>query len=437
MSSTPPGRPHIAYNAASPHLLGYTWCDDGCGTPETWKRQAIESSGTLDQEFKPAAPLSCKEQGWFNAVPTLALDPQGNPRIARLCALGRVHHCRGLWGRVCYNQRRETHSRKEGTMEYRRLGRSGLKVAPICLGSMQFGWTADEEQSFRIMDAYADAGGNFIDTADIYSAWIPGNPGGVSEEIIGRWLKRRGDRHMHVVATKVQGRMWPGPNGAGLSRGHIMKAVDDSLRRLQTDYIDLYQTHWPDYETPQEETMHALDDLVRAGKVRYIGCSNEPAGRLTKAMWISEREGLSRFVSLQPPYSMVKRANFERENQAVCQDFGIGVIPYSPLQGGFLTGKYRRGATPDSVRAEGLKKFMTERNYDLIEALERIGQARGATVTQVALAWTLAQPAITSPIIGANSVEQLNDILGTLSVALTPEELKTIDDASEWKSQEI
>jgi aryl-alcohol dehydrogenase-like predicted oxidoreductase len=322
-------------------------------------------------------------------------------------------------------------------MEYRRLGRSGLKVAPICLGTMQFGWTADEQQSFRVLDAYADAGGNFIDTADVYSSWAPGNPGGVSEEIIGRWLKRRGDRHLFVVATKGNGRMWPGPNGDGLSRGHLMKAVDDSLRRLQTDYIDLYQTHWPHYDTPQEETMRALDDMARAGKVRYIGCSNEPAGRLMKAMWISEREHLHRFISLQPPYSMVKRANFERENQAVCLDQGIGVIPYSPLQGGFLTGKYRRGTTPDSVRAEGLKKFMTERNYDLIDLLETVGKDHGASVTQVALAWTLAQPAITAPIIGANTPEQLTDSLGSLEVKLSAEELQQIDAASEWKSQEV
>ena len=322
-------------------------------------------------------------------------------------------------------------------MEYRRLGRSGLKVASICLGSMQFGWTADEQQSLRVLDAYAEAGGNFIDTADVYSSWAPGNPGGVSEEIIGRWLKQRGDRHLFVVATKGNGRMWPGPNGDGLSRGHLMKAVDDSLRRLQTDYIDLYQTHWPHYDTPQEETMRALDDMVRAGKVRYIGCSNEPAGRLMKAMWISEREHLSRFISLQPPYSMVKRANFERENQAVCLDQGIGVIPYSPLQGGFLTGKYRRGSTPASARAEGLKKFMTDRNYDLIELLDRIGQAHGATVAQVALAWTQAQPAITAPIVGANSEEQLSELLGCSNVKLTAEEMQQIDAASEWKSQEV
>lgn len=318
-------------------------------------------------------------------------------------------------------------------MEYRKLGRSGLKVAPICLGTMQFGWSADEQTSFGILDAYADAGGNFIDTADVYSSWVPGNPGGVSEEIIGRWLKQRGKRHEYVIATKGNGRMWDGPNGEGLSRGHLMKAAEDSLRRLGIDYIDLYQTHWPHLDTPQDETMRALDDLVRDGKVRYIGCSNEPAWRLCKAMWISEREHLQRFVSLQPPYSMVNRANFERENEALCLDQGIGVIPYSPLQGGFLTGKYRRDTTPESVRAEGLKKYLTDRNYTLIDLLEELGKARNATVTQVALAWTIQRPAITAPIIGANSVEQLKDILGTLEVQLSADEVAKIDAASSWK----
>lgn len=321
-------------------------------------------------------------------------------------------------------------------MEYHRLGRSGLKVAAICLGTMQFGWTADEEQSFRILDAYADAGGNFIDTADVYSSWVPGNPGGVSEEIIGRWLKRRGDRHLFVIATKGNGRMWPGPNGDGLSRVHLMKAIDDSLRRLQTDYVDLYQTHWPHYDTPQEETLRALDDMVRAGKVRYIGCSNEPAWRLCKALWISEREHLHRFISIQPPYSLVRRADFERELEALCLDQGIGVIPYSPLQGGFLTGKYRRDTTPASVRAEGLKRYMTERNFALIDLLEERGKAYNATVTQMALAWMLHRNSITSPIIGANSVEQLSDILGTLNVKLTAEDIAAIDAASDWRNRE-
>jgi len=318
-------------------------------------------------------------------------------------------------------------------MEYRRLGNSGLKVARICLGTMQFGWTADEKTAFEVMDAYFEAGGNFIDTADVYSAWVPGNPGGVSEEIIGRWMKARKNRHLIVLATKFNGRMWEGPNGDGLSRGHVMKAIEDSLRRLQTDYIDLYQTHWPHYDTPQEETLRALDDLIKAGKVRYIGASNEPAWRLMKAMWISDKYNLNRFISLQPPYSLVKRAEFERELEAVCLDQGIGVIPYSPLQGGFLTGKYRRGVIPDSARAEGLKRFFTEKNFALIDLLEETGKKHNATVTQVALAWMLQRPAITAPIIGANSVAQLRDILGSLNVQLTPEDIAAIDQASDWR----
>ena len=318
-------------------------------------------------------------------------------------------------------------------MDYRRLGNSGLKVAPICLGSMQFGWTADEEASFQVMDAYSEAGGNFIDTADVYSAWVEGNPGGVSEGIIGRWLKARGNRIQIVLATKFNGKMWEGPNGAGVSRGHVMKAIEDSLRRLQTDYIDLYQTHWPNFDTPQEETLRALDDLVKAGKVRYIGCSNEPAWRLTKALWISDKYNLNRFISSQPPYSLVRRADFEREHEAVCLDQGVGVIPYSPLQAGFLTGKYRRNAIPDSARAEGLKKYFTEQNFQLIDLLEALGQAHNASVTQMALAWMLQRPAITAPIIGANSVDQLIDILGSLEVRPTQEDIEAIDKASDWR----
>jgi aryl-alcohol dehydrogenase-like predicted oxidoreductase len=319
-------------------------------------------------------------------------------------------------------------------MDYRRLGNSGLKVSPICLGTMQFGWTADEEAAFQVMDAYYEAGGNFIDTADVYSAWVQGNPGGVSESIIGRWMKARGNRSLIVLATKVNGRMWEGPNGAGVSRGHVMRAVEDSLRRLQTDYIDLYQTHWPDADTPQEETLRALDDLVKAGKVRYLGCSNEPAWRLTKALWISDKYNLNRFISSQPPYSLVRRADFEREQEAVCLDQGVGVIPYSPLQGGFLTGKYRRDAVPDSARAEGLKRYFTEKNFNLIDLLEERGKAYQASVTQMSLAWMLQRPAITSPIIGANTVEQLKDILGCLEVRLTQEDVEAIDQASDWRN---
>jgi aryl-alcohol dehydrogenase-like predicted oxidoreductase len=318
-------------------------------------------------------------------------------------------------------------------MEYRRLGNSGLKVAPICLGTMQFGWTADEKKSFEIMDAYAEAGGNFIDTADIYSSWMTGNTGGESEKIIGKWLKSRKNRHLMVVATKFNGRMWEGPNGEGLSRGHLMKAVEDSLKRLETDYIDLYQTHWMHLDTPMEETLRALDDLIKAGKVRYIGFSNEPAWRVVQAMWISDKYNLNRFISSQPSYSLVKRAEFEREHETVCQEMGIGVIPYSPLQGGFLTGKYRRNVVPESVRAEGLKKFFTEQNFTLIDLLEERGKHYPATVTQMVLAWLLRRPSITSPIIGANSVEQLQEILGSLDITLSTEDYQAIDSASDWR----
>jgi aryl-alcohol dehydrogenase-like predicted oxidoreductase len=212
-----------------------------------------------------------------------------------------------------------------------------------------------------------------------------------------------------------------------------MKAVDDSLKRLDTEYIDLYQTHWPHEDTPQEETLRALDDLIRAGKIRYIGFSNEPAWRIVKAMWISDRYNLNRFISSQPAYSLVKRAEFEREQETACLDMGIGVIPYSPLQGGFLTGKYRRDQVPESVRAGGLEKFFTERNFQLIDILDERGQAHNATVAQMALAWLLQRPAITSPIIGANSVDQLLDILGCLEVKLTAEDVQAIDAASDWR----
>ena len=318
-------------------------------------------------------------------------------------------------------------------MEYRRLGRTGLKVSALCLGTMQFGWTADEAHSNQVMDAFVAAGGNFIDTADIYSRWHPGNSGGVSEEIIGRWLQDRGSRRRVVLATNVRGRMWDGPNGEGLSRSHIIQACEDSLRRLQTDWIDLYQTHWFDAETPIEETMSALDDLVRAGKVRYVGCSNLPAWRLTAALWQSDKRGLTRYDSLQPHYSLVHRAEFERELADLCRDQQIGVIPYSPLAGGFLTGKYRKDQPlPASARANGVRRYFTERNWTLLEAMEDIAQAHGSTLSQVALAWQLAQPVITSPIIGANSVEQLNESLGAVGLLLADDEIKRLNDLSSW-----
>ncbi len=320
-------------------------------------------------------------------------------------------------------------------MQYRNLGRTGLKVSELCLGTMQWGWTASEEASWAVMDAFVEAGGNFIDTADVYSRWAEGNPGGVSEEIIGRWMKARGNRRQIALATKVRGVMWDGPNGEGLSRGHIMAAVEDSLRRLQTDHIDLYQTHWFDAGAPIDETMRALDDLVRQGKVRYAGCSNYPAWRLAKALWTSDTLGLARYDSIQPHYNIAYRTEFERELKPLCEEEGVGVIPYSPLAGGFLTGKYRRDApVPDSARASGIqRRYLNDKGFTILEALEKLGQARGKSIAQMALAWQLSQPVITSPIIGANSVEQLNDSLGAVGLRLTEEEMKALDAVSAWE----
>jgi aryl-alcohol dehydrogenase-like predicted oxidoreductase len=323
-------------------------------------------------------------------------------------------------------------------MEYRKLGRTGLKVSALCLGTMTMGWTSNKEDSFAVLDAFVEAGGNFIDTADVYSFWAKGNPGGVAEAWIGDWMRHRETpRHQLVIATKVRGRMWDGPNGEGLSRVHIVKAVEDSLRRLGTDYIDLYQTHWPDDDTPLDETLRALDDLVRQGKVRYLGTSNHPAWLLTKALWVSERLGLARYDCLQPHYNLVHRSEFERELMAICQDQGLGVIPYSPLEGGFLTGKYRKGKPmPEKARGTGndrLKAYTTDRNFALIDKMEEIGKTHQATVAQVAIAWMLANPIITSPVIGANTVTQLTDTMGALAVKLTDEENAVLDEMSAWE----
>lgn len=320
-------------------------------------------------------------------------------------------------------------------MEYRKLGRTGLKVSVFCMGTMQFGWSVDEAESQRILSGTLDSGINFFDTADIYSRWVEGNPGGVSEEFIGRWRKQaKVPRDRLVIATKVRGQMGKGPNDEGLSRVHIMKAVEASLKRLDTEYIDLYQTHWPDDDTPIEETLRAMDDLVRQGKVRYIGASNYRAWELMQALWTSDVNGLARFDSLQPHYNLIKRAEFEAELRAVCKTYGIGVIPYSPLAGGFLTGKYRAGKPlPDSMRAESRKKFMTEKNLALIDRLDEVAEAHKSTISQVALAWMLADEVITSPIISATSLAQLQDNLGALDLKLSLEEKKNIDDLTAWE----
>jgi aryl-alcohol dehydrogenase-like predicted oxidoreductase len=301
---------------------------------------------------------------------------------------------------------------------------------------MQFGWTADEALSFQILSAAYDAGINFIDTADVYSRWATGNPGGVSETIIGKWCKQSNiPRDKLVLATKVRGKMGEGPNDEGLSRAHILLAVEASLRRLGTDYIDLYQTHSYDGNTPIEETLRALDDLVHQGKVRYLGCSNYPAWRLTEAIWVSETRQLARYDSLQPHYNLANRAEFERELADVCRAYSIGVIPYSPLAGGFLTGKYRKdAASPESARLGGVqRRYFNEQGWKLLATVDELALELGKSISQVALAWQLSDPLITSPIIGPRTLEQLADNLGAAGLRLAPAEKTRLDQASEWR----
>jgi aryl-alcohol dehydrogenase-like predicted oxidoreductase len=316
-------------------------------------------------------------------------------------------------------------------MIYRYLGRTGLQVSEICLGTMQFLWTTDEANSNLVLDAFFEAGGNFIDTADVYSRWAEGLQGGEAETVIGNWFTRRRNRAEVVLATKVRGRMWAGPNGEGLSRAHILRAVEDSLRRLQTDYIDLYQAHAPDPNTPIDETLRALDDLVRQGKVRYVGCSNYNGYQLMEAALTARHAGLHEYVSLQPHYSLVERENYETHTLPVARQFGLGVIPYSPLGRGFLTGKYRRGQPPpDSQRLNSVRRLLTDRNFDLLDKLEELGRARGRTPGQMALGWLLTRPLISAVIVGANTPQQLADSLGASGLTLPAEEMQALDNLS-------
>lgn len=321
-------------------------------------------------------------------------------------------------------------------METRRLGRTGLKVAPLCFGGNVLGWTTDERTSFAVLDAYVEGGGNFIDTADSYSRWVPGHVGGESEAVLGRWMRERGNRARIVVATKVGNPMGDGPNDRGVSRARIMDSVEQSLRRLQTDYIDLYQAHIDDRDTPLEETLRAFDDLIRQGKVRYIGASNYSAWRLATALWTSDKHGYARYETLQPRYNLAAREEYERELEPLCQEQGIGVITYSSLASGFLSGKYRAGQPlPSSARAQGVQRgYMNERGFAILDAVERVAREHGATPGQVALAWILARPAITAPIASTTSVEQTRELLGAADVRLSAETLAILDAASAWRA---
>ena len=314
-------------------------------------------------------------------------------------------------------------------MQLRPLGRSGLQVSPLAFGGNVFGWTVDEATSFSLLDAWLDAGFNFIDTADVYSAWVPGHSGGESETIIGKWLRKSGRRDRVVLATKV-GK--PMPGGKGLQPAYVRRALEDSLRRLQTDHVDLYQAHDDDAETPLAEALGGFADLIAAGKVRAIGASNYTAPRLAEALDTSRRHGLPRYESLQPLYNLCDRAVFENALQPLCVREQVGVINFYALAAGFLTGKYRSEAdAAKSARGKGtVAKYLHPRGLRILAALDRVASAYAATPGQVAIAWQLARPGITAPIASATSLVQLAQLTAAASLKLDAAATALLDQAS-------
>jgi len=314
-------------------------------------------------------------------------------------------------------------------MKKRKLGKSNIEIAPLALGGNVFGWTADEPTSFRLLDAFVDAGLNLIDTADVYSVWVPGHQGGESETVIGNWLKRSGRRKDVIVATKVGNVM--SPEKKGLSKSYILRAVEDSLRRLQTDSIDLYQSHVDDPATPIEETLEAYAELVKAGKVREIGASNFTAERLTASLQISQERGYPSYISLQPQYNLVERADYEANLEPVCVLNGIGVIPYFGLASGFLTGKYRSEADlSKSPRGARVQKYLDERGLRVLAALDEVSKRLSSTPARVALAWLMARSSITAPIASATNVDQLKDLVAATELKLDGDSIDILNRAS-------
>ena len=312
-------------------------------------------------------------------------------------------------------------------MEKRKLGSSGLEIAPLIFGGNLFGWTADEATSFALLDAFVGEGFNAIDTADVYSRWIPGHVGGESETVIGKWLAARGGRDRVVIATKVG--MDMGEGGKGLSRAHIVKSAEASLKRLRTDHIDLYQSHEDDAGTPLDETLEAYDRLIQDGKVRAVGASNYDAARLREALAVSAGRGLPRYETLQPHYNLYDRAGFEDGLADACREAGIGVIPYFGLARGFLTGKYRSEADlSKSPRGGGVKRYLDARGFAILAALDKVSAELGATPAQVALAWLMTR--VTAPIASATSVEQFKEIAGAARLVLGAEARGVLDEAS-------
>jgi aryl-alcohol dehydrogenase-like predicted oxidoreductase len=314
-------------------------------------------------------------------------------------------------------------------MKKRTLGNSGLEVAPLALGGNVFGWTADEPTSFRLLDAFVAAGCNLIDTADIYSRWVPGNKGGESETVLGKWLKRPGNRGKVLIATKVGMEM--GPDRKGLSKSYILRAAEDSLRRLRTDRIDLYQSHADDPGTPFEETLEAYAQLIRQGKVRAIGASNYSADRLRQALNVGAQRGYPSYQCLQPLYNLYDRAEYETDLEPLCLEKGIGVIPYFSLASGFLTGKYRSEKDlANRARGEMVKKYLDDRGFRILDALEQVAGRYHSVPAVVSLAWLMARPSVTAPIASATSLEQLADLIEATRLALDPASIELLNKAS-------
>jgi aryl-alcohol dehydrogenase-like predicted oxidoreductase len=313
-------------------------------------------------------------------------------------------------------------------MDKRKLGSTGFAVAPLALGGNVFGWTADEAMSFRLLDAFVDAGFNLVDTADSYSRWVAGHQGGESETVIGRWIARRGRHDDVVIATKVGSDM--GQGHKILRKDYIVRAAEASLRRLQVDCIDLYQSHWDDENTPLEETLGAYDQLIGQGKVKAIGASNYSAARLRESLDVAQAKGLPRYATLQPHYNLYERDSFEGELRDLCVRENIGVITYFSLAAGFLTGKYRSEADfAKSTRGGGMKKFMNPRGMKILGALDDVAARHEATPSQVALSWLMAKPGVTAPIASATNLDQLRDLIGSTRITLDDASMQMLDQA--------
>ncbi len=320
-------------------------------------------------------------------------------------------------------------------MKYVKLGNTGIKISQVVIGSTNMGWRINEQASHEVLDKAVELGVNAIDTANIYGKWGEDGYPGRSEDIIGNWLKKSEIREDIVLATKLFGEMSENVNDRGLSRKHIHKALKGSMKRLQTDFVDIYFTHTFDAETPVEETMRAFTALIERGKIHYIGASNHPAWRIMEALWVSDKYGLERYEVLQPVYNIAKRHTYEQDLVPLVEKYKLGVTSYSPLGTGFLTGRYGKDMLPETPRVDGVKRrYFKDRNFEILKTLKKIAKEKDATMAQIAISWVVHQESVTAPILGANTIEQLEENVGALEIKLKKDDLQQLDEASDWKT---